>query len=109
MDIYAMGARMHMKAYGTTQRQLAVIASKNRHNGSMNPLAQYQKDMSVEEVLADLQVAYPLTRAMCAPIGDGAAAALICSEAGLEEVPGRAAGADKGVRARLGLAAGQRA
>ncbi len=88
MDIYAMGARMHMKAYGTTQRQLAVIAAKNHHNGSMNPMAQYQMDMTVEEVLEDYQVAYPLTRAMCAPIGDGAAAAFICSERALKKYPG---------------------
>ena len=88
MDIYAMGARMHMEAYGTTQRQLAVIASKNRSNGALNPLAQFQQEMSVEEVLADVQVAYPLTRAMCAPIGDGAAAALICSERALKKLSG---------------------
>ncbi len=87
MDIYAMGARLHMKAYGTTQRQLALIAAKNHHNGSMNPMAQYQMDMTVDEVLADYQVAYPLTRAMCAPIGDGAAAALICSERALKRFP----------------------
>ena len=87
MDIYAMGARLHMQAYGTTQEQLAIIASKNRHNGSLNPMAQYQKDMSVEEVLADKLVAYPLTRAMCAPIGDGAAAALVCSERALKKYP----------------------
>lgn len=85
MDIYAMGARMHMKTYGTTQRQLAAIAAKNHHNGSMNPMAQYQMDMTVEEVLEDYQVAYPLTRAMCAPIGDGAAAALLCSERALKK------------------------
>lgn len=88
MDIYAMGARMHMSAYGTTQRQLAVIASKNRGNGALNPMAQYQKEMSVDEVLADVLVAYPLTRSMCAPIGDGSAAALICSERALERFPG---------------------
>jgi acetyl-CoA acetyltransferase len=87
MDIYAMGARMHMKAYGTTQRQLAVIAAKNHHNGSMNPMAQYQMDMTVEQVLEDYQVAYPLTRAMCAPIGDGSAAAFICSERALTRFP----------------------
>ncbi len=87
MDIYAMGARMHMKAYGTTQRQLAVIAAKNHHNGSLNPMAQYQMDMTVEEVLEDYLVAYPLTRAMCAPIGDGAAAALICSQRALKRFP----------------------
>jgi len=87
MDIYAMGARMHMKAYGTTQRQLAVIASKNRCNGAQNPMAQFQEEMSVEEVLEDLVVAYPLTRAMCAPIGDGSAAALVCSERALKRFP----------------------
>ncbi|MDY6796508.1 MAG: thiolase family protein [Actinomycetota bacterium] len=87
MDIYAMGARMHMKTYGTTQRQLATIAAKNHHNGSMNPMAQYQMDMSVEDVIDDYQVAYPLTRAMCAPIGDGAAAAIVCSERALKRFP----------------------
>jgi len=87
MDIYAMGARLHMQAYGTTQEQLAIIASKNRGNGALNPMAQFQKEMSVEEVLADKLVAYPLTRAMCAPIGDGAAAAFVCSERALERFP----------------------
>jgi len=80
MDFYAIGARAHMKKYGSTQRQLAVIASKNHYHSTMNPLAQYQKEFTVEEVLNDVEVAYPLTRAMCAPVGDGAAAAIICSE-----------------------------
>jgi acetyl-CoA acetyltransferase len=80
MDAYAMGARWHMSKFGSTQRQLAVICSKNHLHGSLNPLAQYQTTMSIEEVLADKPVAYPLTRAMCAPVGDGAAAAILCSE-----------------------------
>jgi acetyl-CoA acetyltransferase len=80
MDLYAMGARMHMERYGTTQRQLAVIAAKAHNNSTLNPLAQYTFPMSVEEVMADREVAWPLTRAMCAPIGDGAAAAIICSK-----------------------------
>lgn len=80
MDLYAMGARRHMEQYGTTQRQLAVIASKAHNNSTLNPLAQYNFPMTVEEVLADREIVYPLTRAMCAPIGDGAAAAVVCSE-----------------------------
>ncbi len=80
MDAYAMGARWHMNKFGSTQQQLAVICSKNHLHGSLNPLAQYQQRMTVEEVLADKPVAYPLTRAMCSPVGDGAAAAIICSE-----------------------------
>lgn len=85
MDAYAMGAKWHMSKYGSTQRQLAVICSKNHWHGSLNPLAQYQETMTVEEVLADKPVAYPLTRAMCAPVGDGAAAVLICSESYLKK------------------------
>jgi len=85
MDFYAMGARQHMKKYGTTQRQIAVIAAKNHNNSTMNPLAQYTFPQTVEQVMEDYIVAYPLTRAMCAPIGDGSAAAILCSEKYLEE------------------------
>ncbi|MDD5648384.1 MAG: thiolase family protein, partial [Dehalococcoidia bacterium] len=86
MDAYSMGARWHMNKYGSTQRQLAVICSKNHMHGSLNPLAQYQQRMTVEEVLADKPVAYPLTRAMCSPVGDGAAAAIVCSERYLKKL-----------------------
>lgn len=79
MDAYAMGARWHMDRFGSTQKHLAFICAKNHYHGSLNPLAQYQQDMTVEEVLADKPVAYPLTRAMCAPVGDGAAATIVCS------------------------------
>jgi acetyl-CoA acetyltransferase len=80
MDVYALMARRHMEKYGTTQRQLAVIASKNHYHSSLNPLAQYQDLYTVEEVLQAPEVAWPLTRPMCSPLGDGAAAAVICSE-----------------------------
>jgi len=88
MDAYAMGARWHMDKFGSTQRQLATICAKNHFHGSLNPLAQYQQDMTVEEVLNDRPVAYPLTRAMCAPVGDGAAAAIVCSESFLKKLTG---------------------
>jgi acetyl-CoA acetyltransferase len=87
MDFYAAGARAHMKEYGTTQRQLAAIAAKNHNNSTMNPLAQYTFPMTVDQVMEDYEVAYPLTRAMCAPVGDGAAAAVLCSEKFLKEHP----------------------
>ncbi|MCP4692684.1 MAG: thiolase family protein [Desulfobacterales bacterium] len=86
MDVYAMAARNHMEKYGTTQRQLAAISSKNHFHSSMNPLAQHQKIWSVEEVMNDVEVAFPLTRAMCAPIGDGAAALVLCSEEGAKRI-----------------------
>lgn len=88
MDTYAMQAAWHMRRYGTTQRQIAAGAAKNHHNGSLNPKAQYRFDMTVDEVLADRPVSHPLTRAMCAPIGDGAAAAILCSAEFLAGLPG---------------------
>jgi acetyl-CoA acetyltransferase len=86
MDAYAMGARWHMSRFGSTQQQLAVICAKNHFHGSLNPLSQYQEVMTAEEVLAAKSVAYPLTRPMCAPVGDGAAAAIICSEKFLKKL-----------------------
>jgi len=86
MDAYAMGARWHMSKYGSTQEQLAHICAKNHWHGSLNPLSQYQQAMTTEQVLADKAVAYPLTRAMCAPVGDGAAAAIVCSESYLNKL-----------------------
>lgn len=79
MDIYSMAARAHMDRHGTTQEQLAVISAKNHHHGSLNPDAQYRFDMTPREVMDDRVVSFPLTRAMCAPMGDGAAAALVVS------------------------------
>lgn len=98
MDLYAMGARRHMEQYGTTQRQLAVIAAKAHTNSVLNPLAQYSFPMTVEEVLADREIVFPLTRAMCAPIGDGAAAAILCSERFL-----RTQGSSRAVRVRASV------
>ena len=68
-----------MEAFGTTQEDLAVIASKNHNHSFHNPFAQYRKPMTVEEILAARPVVYPLTVPMCAPIGDGGAAAILCS------------------------------
>jgi acetyl-CoA acyltransferase len=85
MDFYGAGARRHMKEYGTTQRQLAIIAAKAHNNSVLNPLAQYTFPQTVEQVMEDRVVSFPLTRAMCAPIGDGAAAAILCSEGFLKK------------------------
>lgn len=80
MDVYAFAARQHMKRFGSTQHQLAAIASKNHWHSTMNPNAQYTFEVSIEDALNDRVVSYPLTRSMCAPIGDGAASAILASE-----------------------------
>ncbi len=77
MDYYANLARRHMARYGTTKEQFAQIAAKNHTNGSLNPHAQYQTPRTVEDILAAPLIAEPLTRMMCSPIGDGAAAVVV--------------------------------
>ncbi|MBP7737765.1 MAG: thiolase family protein [Spirochaetes bacterium] len=80
MDVYGFAARQHMKKYGSTIEQLAAIASKNHYHSSLNPNAQYTFSVTPEQVLADRMVTWPFTRAMCAPVGDGAASAILCDE-----------------------------
>ena len=77
MDYYANLARAHMARYGTTREQFARIAAKNHTNGSLNPHAQFQTPRTMEDILAAPLIAEPLTRMMCSPIGDGAAAVVI--------------------------------
>ncbi len=87
MDTYAMQACYHMKRFGSTQRQIAMACAKNHVAAVDNPRAQYRVAMTVDEVLADRPITWPLTRAMCAPIGDGSAAALLVSEEALADFP----------------------
>lgn len=87
MDTYAMQAAWHMRTHGTTERQIAMACAKNHTASVHNPKAQYRFALTAEDVLADRPVSWPLTRAMCAPIGDGAAAALVCSGAWLARQP----------------------
>ena len=86
MDIYASLARFHMKTFGSTERQMAAAAAKNHHHSVHNPLSQYRKDITTDEVLAARMISWPLTLPMCAPISDGAAAVVLASEAGLKRV-----------------------
>ena len=80
MDIYSFMSLAHMREYGTTLEQIAGVTAENSFHGSMNPRAQFQKEMSIEEVLAAREIIYPLTLPMCSPIGDGAAAVVVVSE-----------------------------
>lgn len=98
MDVYGAFAKFHMARFGTTQRQLAVVASKNHGHSVHNPRSQYQRAFSVEEVLAARLIAWPMTLPMCSPISDGAAAAVVCSAAALKRL-----GASRAVRVRANV------
>jgi acetyl-CoA acetyltransferase len=95
MDVYAAFCRQHMKSFGTTQRQIAAVSAKNHGHSVHNPMAQYRVPYTIEEVLAAPPITYPLTLPMCAPISDGSAAAVLCSEEGLKRLKGDASRAVK--------------
>ncbi len=79
MDAYAAQARLHMTTYGSTPEQFAAVSAKNHVHSQHNPLSQYRNPMTVAEVMAAALVAWPPTVPMCAPISDGAAAAVLCA------------------------------
>jgi acetyl-CoA acyltransferase len=86
MDVYAAFGRQIMREYGITQRQIATAAAKNHDHSVHNPRAQYRAGMTTDEVLKAAPITYPLTLPMCSPISDGAAAAVLCSAAGLKRL-----------------------
>jgi len=79
-----------MKTYGTTQRQIAAVSAKNHTHSVHNPFSQFRKPFTVDEILAAPPITYPMTLPMCAPVSDGSAAAIVCTEEGLKRI-----GADK--------------
>lgn len=82
---YALRAKRHMHLHGSTREMFAQVAVKSHQNGALNPYAQYQTPVSLEEVLNARMIADPLTLYQCSPTTDGAAAAVICAK----EVAGR--------------------
>ena len=77
-------ARTLMEERGATIEQFAATTVKARRNGALNPNAQFQQEVTVEEVLASPTVVSPLTRLMCSSFTDGAAAVVLSAVA----VPG---------------------
>ncbi len=77
--VFGQAGAEHMRKYGTTQEQIAKIAVKNHQHGVLNPLAQYQKETPLEDVLNARVIAWPNTLYMCCPTGDGASAAILMS------------------------------
>jgi acetyl-CoA acetyltransferase len=77
--LYSMNLKHWMDKYKVTREHFAKVTMKNSYNGSLNPLAQFRKPLSMEEILNARVIAGPLTLYMCSTMGDGAAAAIVCT------------------------------
>ncbi len=78
----ALVARAYMRRHGATEDDLADLAVKSHALGGLNPLAHLRQRVAREQVLAGPMVADPLRRHNCAPLSDGAVAAVLTSRAG---------------------------
>jgi acetyl-CoA C-acetyltransferase/acetyl-CoA acyltransferase len=80
---FGMAAHLYSKKYGIPlkklKEQMAMVAVKNHKNGTLNPKAQFQKEITVEKVLSGIVIADPLQLLDCCPFSDGAAALIFAS------------------------------
>jgi acetyl-CoA acetyltransferase len=79
-----IGMEYGHKYGGTSFELFAKISEKNHAHSTLNPLAAYQKKMTLEEIMGDMMIAYPNTRPMCSANCDGAAAAVLVSDSKLK-------------------------
>jgi len=83
--VFAQIGQEYGHKYGGANFELfARISEKNHSHSTLNPLASYQKKMSVDEIMNDVMIAYPNTRPMCSANCDGAAAAVVVSDSKLK-------------------------
>jgi acetyl-CoA C-acetyltransferase len=78
--LYAMLARAHMRAYGTTEEDLAAVAVKNHYHATLNPNAQFHSEITISQVMKSSKIADPLKLLDCSPISDGAAAVVLSTK-----------------------------
>lgn len=87
--VYAMRAMRHMKEYGSTREHFAQVSVKSHRNATMNPYAQYQQAMTLEEVLNSRMICDPLTLYQCSPTTDGASACIVCAKSVAQRFRGK--------------------
>ncbi len=76
----ALITRWYMHKFALDRETLAFVARKSHHNGSLNPYAHFQKDVDLEKILNSRIIADPIRVYDCAPISDGACAAVLTSK-----------------------------
>ncbi|MBB6427896.1 acetyl-CoA acetyltransferase [Sphingopyxis sp. JAI128] len=79
--LFSQAGVIHSAEYGTTFEQFAKVSVKNHHHATLNEKAFIRRETPLEEVMASEMIAYPNTKLMCSINVDGAAAAIVTSEA----------------------------
>jgi acetyl-CoA C-acetyltransferase len=77
---YALYAVAHMNQFGTTEEDMSRVSVKAHHYGAMNPLAQFQKEITLEKAMGSQVVAWPLKLYDACPLTDGSAAVVLAKE-----------------------------
>jgi acetyl-CoA acetyltransferase len=80
MALNASWALTLMEERGATVEQFAATTVKARRHGALNPAAQFQEEVTLEQVLASPAIVWPLTRLMCSSFTDGAAAIVLSAQ-----------------------------
>lgn len=76
---YALQAVRYMEETGAIVEDFARVSVKNRKNGTLNPKARFQREVTLEEVLASPVISSPLRFLNACPLADGGSAAILCS------------------------------
>jgi acetyl-CoA acetyltransferase len=102
---FALLADAYVHRTGASVEDIALVALKNHRNGSKNPFAQHQKERTLDEILNGKKIAGGFTSLQCTPVGEGAAAVIVASEAGLRRY---GVGLDRAVRVASSAGRSQR-
>lgn len=76
---YAVAARRHMEAYGTTSEQLGAVAVAARQWAAMNPHAQMREPITLADHQESRMIADPLRLLDCCLVSNGAVAVIVTS------------------------------
>ena len=83
---YALYAVAHMNKFGTTEEDMSRVSVKAHRYGAMNPLAQFQKEITLEKAMSSQVVSWPLKLYDACPLTDGSASVILASEARAKEL-----------------------
>lgn len=90
-SLAAFMARSYMREFAATRESLAGVAVKNHHNGTLNPYAHFQAEVSLEKIMGSKVIADPLRIFEYCPVSDGAVSLLVTSDENAYSLAGKAA------------------